>query len=118
MAIKRWKYWLLTLECKQYSYGLALAILMRCYKEHSHEGYEQLVLKEYAFTWIPRSLGLTFEQIEELVNKKEEEILDELLNISSDKKMADDEKVRREGEKEESNEQEEKKEKSDEIMGA
>lgn len=49
-------------------------------------------------------LGFTFEQIEELANKKNEKVSDVLLHRSSNEKMEDDEEVEIEKEKEESDE--------------
>ena len=76
-AIKRWKRRFLTAECKQYSCGLALAILRRCHKEHPSVGDQQIPLNEFIVARLPRALGLSFEEIEEMANRKEEEPADE-----------------------------------------
>ena len=86
-AIKRWKRRFLTAECKQYSCGLALAILRRCHKEHPLVGDQQIPLDEFAAARLPRALGLSFEEIEEMANREEEEPIDEQLDASSEELM-------------------------------
>ena len=47
-------------------------------------GDQQIPLNEFAAARLPRALGLSFEEIEEMANREEEETADEQLDASSE----------------------------------
>ncbi|KAJ8761101.1 hypothetical protein K2173_000780 [Erythroxylum novogranatense] len=71
-------------ECLKFACDLAISILKRCHNVCVLDGSEGPSFQDYVEPMLPSELGLSLEEKRDIVEKKKEVLVDEMLDLSSD----------------------------------